>query len=319
MNIENDIQVSVCVVTYNQENYVAECLKSLVTQQTSFKFEIIVGEDCSTDRTRDIVLQYTKKYPELIIPILHEINVGTLENIRQVYNKARGKYIAHVDGDDVALPGKLQKQFDALEKNTKCTICSHDVVNINQLSEIVKFQNWKYPAGIYTLFDLFHKMPFFAHSSKMFRNNLSEKDWEVFKNPELLDIELHFLNLQYGNIIHLDEDLGQYRANVGVSNEGKKINPLLSKGAERIFEKGLIFFENDKEKLDKIKRLYALAMLQCAYNYAVYNQDPVLFKKYVNKSLEKKYIGLNQVVFKIATYFPKIFFKFCCIRSNLRN
>jgi glycosyltransferase involved in cell wall biosynthesis len=55
---KDDIQVSVCVVTYNQEKYIAECLESLVTQQTSFKFEIIVGEDCSTDNTINILEKY---------------------------------------------------------------------------------------------------------------------------------------------------------------------------------------------------------------------------------------------------------------------
>ena len=66
---KDDIQVSVCVVTYNQENYIAECLESLVTQQTSFKFEIIVGEDCSTDGTRAIVQQYVEQYPDLIVRV----------------------------------------------------------------------------------------------------------------------------------------------------------------------------------------------------------------------------------------------------------
>ena len=69
---KDDIQVSVCVVTYNQENYIAECLESLVTQQTSFKFEIIVGEDCSTDTTRAIVQNYVEKYPEIIVPLFYE-------------------------------------------------------------------------------------------------------------------------------------------------------------------------------------------------------------------------------------------------------
>ena len=87
-----DIQVSVCVVTYNQENYIAECLESLVSQQTEFKFEIIVGEDCSTDRTREIVQKYIEKYPDLIVPLFYKKNVGAVENIKQVY-KLANKFI----------------------------------------------------------------------------------------------------------------------------------------------------------------------------------------------------------------------------------
>lgn len=319
MNQINEIKVSVCVVTYNQEKYLAECLESLVQQETNFNFEIIVGEDCSTDGTRAIVKSYAEKYPHLVIPLLHENNVGALENIKQVYLKARGKYIAHVDGDDAALPNKLQKQFNALESNGDCTICSHNVLNIDGNSAQLNYQNWKHNGGIYTLFDLFHRMPFFAHSSKMFRNNLSENELNVFSNPEILDMDLHFVNLQHGNIVHLDENLGQYRMNVGMSNVGKKANPLLAKGAERIFEKGLEFYQNDSEKIKKLKSLYAYAMLQCAYNYAVYDQDPQLFKKYVNKSFDQKFIGVKQVIFKIATYAPTLFFKIFSLRSQLRN
>ncbi|WP_254617165.1 glycosyltransferase family 2 protein, partial [Acinetobacter seifertii] len=85
MNQINEIKVSICVVTYNQEKYLAECLEKLVHQQTNFSFEIIIGEDCSTDNTRAIVQEYYEKYPDLIIPILYKENVGAIENILQVY------------------------------------------------------------------------------------------------------------------------------------------------------------------------------------------------------------------------------------------
>lgn len=317
MNQTNDIQVSVCIVTYNQEKYLAECIEKLVHQQTNFSFEIIIGEDCSTDRTREIVQKYYEQYPNLIVPILHQKNVGALENIRQVYAQAKGKYIAHIDGDDVALAGKIQKQFEALEAHTDCNICSHDMENINQDSNIVKFQRWKYPGGVYSLFDLYHAMPFFAHSSKMFRNNIAKDQWDnLFSDPEILDMDIHFLNLQNGKIIHINENLGQYRINVGMSNTGKKVNPLLPKGAIRIFEKGIIYFKDDKAKVEKLKKLYAYSMLQCAYNYAVYDRDIYLFKDYVRKSFNIKFIGIKQIIFGIAQYMPNIFFNIVKARAK---
>ena len=132
---KDDIQVSVCVVTYNQENYIAECLESLVTQQTSFKFEIIVGEDCSTDGTRAIVQQYVEQYPDLIVPLFYEENVGAVENVKRVYKAAKGKYIAHLDGDDMALPNKLQRQFNILEANPDCSICVHNMNAVDEDSQ----------------------------------------------------------------------------------------------------------------------------------------------------------------------------------------
>lgn len=316
----DEVLVSVCIVAYNQENYISECLESLVNQKTNFKYEIIVGEDCSTDKTRSIVQEYVDLYPEIMVPLFYEKNVGPIENIKRVYEVAQGKYIAHIDGDDVALAGKLQGQFDALETNVNCNICSHNMKNIDENSQVTEFQNWNYPAGVYTLFDLYHRMPFFAHSSKMFRNNIRQEDWNsLFANPEILDMDIHFLNLQSGNIIHLDKALGQYRVNVGMSNTGKKVNPLLPKGAIRIFEKGLKYFENDKIKLEKIKKLYAVAMLQCAYNYAVYESDIDKFRGFLKKSLEQNKLTAQQFVFILFSIFPNFAFYFLKKRAQKKG
>ena len=315
----NDLQVSVCIVTYNQENYIAECLESIVTQQTNFKFEVIVGEDCSTDNTRAIIQEYVKKYPELIIPIFHEKNVGVVENIRQIYIAAKGKYIAHIDGDDMALSNKLQKQFDVLEANPDCNVCSHDVKQIN-LEGTLKKISWTYPTGEYDLFELYKKLPFFAHSSKMFRNKYAKDFWnDLLSEPYILDLDIHIANVIDGKIYHIDDFLGLYRVGSGVSNRNCKVNKLLPLGAIRIFEKGLIFFENDEAKLSVIRDLYAIAMLQCAYNYAVYDKDIELFKTYVNKSIKCSNIGIKQKVFEIGKIFPSAFFVLCSLRYKIRQ
>lgn len=314
MNIENDIQVSVCVVTYNQENYIAECLESLVNQVTNFRYEIIVGEDCSTDGTRAIVQRYVEKYPDLIVPLFYKENLGPVENIKQVYKKAKGKYIAHMDGDDIALPGKLQKQFEVLEKNKDCNICSHDVDGINEYSKKRKI-NWNYPEGRYNLYDLYQKMPFFSHSSKMFRNKYDTKYWDsLLVDNSILDIDIHVSNLEDGDIYHLAEKLGKYRVNVGVSYQ-KKVNPALPLGVIRVFNKGLKLFENDPVKTDRIKSIYAHHLLQCAYNYAVFDKNKKNFIHYVNLSLEIKSIGWKQYIFKMGGYVPNIFFFLIKLRS----
>ena len=317
MNIENDIKVSVCVVTYNQENYIAECLESLVNQVTNFRYEIIVGEDCSTDNTRAVVQRYVEKYPDLIVPLFYKENLGPVENIKQVYKKAKGKYIAHMDGDDMALPNKLQKQFEILENNLDCNICSHDVARINSKG-VNQNNDWIYPEKVYNLFDLYHKLPFFAHSSKMFRNKYKASFWDNLLNENyILDIDVHVANTMDGNIYHLAELLGQYRINVGVSFQSK-VNPILPLGVIRVFNKALILFKEDKKKIAQIQKSYAYAILQYAYNVAIFDNDVVLFKKYVNLSLSIKFIGLNQLIFKLATYFPILFFPEFKLRSKIR-
>lgn len=302
----HDIQVSVCVVTYNQEEYIAECLESLIAQQTNFDFEIIVGEDCSTDSTRSIIQTYVDKYPDLIVPLFYEVNVGVVENLKQVYINAKGKYIAHLDGDDLALPNKLQKQFDILEKHLDCNICSHDVIRINDMG-IDQNNSWIYPEGFYDLFDLYRKLPFFSHSSKMFRNKYDINFWnEVLNDSKILDIDVHIANCIDGNIYHIGELLGAYRINTGVSMIKGKINPVLPIGIRRVFDKGLVIFKSDLLKSNELKEIYAYAMLSQAYHYAIIDKDSNLFKEYVYKSIEIKKIGFIQKLFLFATYFPKL-------------
>lgn len=225
LNKESDIQVSVCVVTYNQEKYIAECLESLVTQQTSFKFEIIVGEDCSTDGTRAIVQQYVEQYPDLVIPLFHENNVGAVENVKRVYKAAKGKYIAHMDGDDMALPNKLQKQFNILENNPDCSICVHNMLAIDSEGNSTKRVFKCFPEKKYTLLDVYLINPFFIHSSKMFVNKIDEYIDQL--NVNALDIEFHIEQAKQGNIYFLHEELGIYRQFVGVTYDNKLINPLI--------------------------------------------------------------------------------------------
>lgn len=222
---KDDIQVSVCVVTYNQEKYIAECLESLVTQQTSFKFEIIVGEDCSTDGTRAIVQQYVEQYPDLVIPLFHENNVGAVENVKRVYKATKGKYIAHLDGDDMALPNKLQRQFDILEANPDCSICVHNMLAIDSEGNSIKRAFKCFPEKKYTLLDMYLINPFFIHSSKMFVNKIDEYIDQL--NVNALDIEVHIEQAKQGNIYFLNEELGIYRQFVGVTYDNKLINPLI--------------------------------------------------------------------------------------------
>ena len=133
----NDILVSVLVQTYNHEKYIAECLDSIIKQETSFNFEIIVGEDDSTDKTRSICFDYASKYPERIRLILHsaenkiKVNgIGT-GNFNAIYNfyTAKGKYIAFCEGDDFWTdPFKLQKQVDFLAQNENFSFCYHQFI-----------------------------------------------------------------------------------------------------------------------------------------------------------------------------------------------
>lgn len=116
--------LSVIMTTYNHEQYIAQAIESVLRQQTSFRIEIVIGEDCSTDRTLNIALDYQAQYPEAIHIIRSDRNVGWRENYRRTIEAAKGKYIAMLDGDDYFTHRKkLQMQVDMLEADEGLGMC----------------------------------------------------------------------------------------------------------------------------------------------------------------------------------------------------
>jgi glycosyltransferase involved in cell wall biosynthesis len=110
--------VSVVMITYNHMPFIIEAIQGVLKQETDFPIELIIGEDCSTDRTGEIVLDYQKKYPDRIRVITSDTNVGMMNNSKRTMAACRGKYIALCEGDDYWTdPYKLQKQLDYLENN----------------------------------------------------------------------------------------------------------------------------------------------------------------------------------------------------------
>jgi glycosyltransferase involved in cell wall biosynthesis len=106
------------MMAYNHEKYIEQALDSILMQSVNFNYEIVIGEDCSTDNTRSILLSYKEKHPEKIKLLLHDKNIGAAKNQIEVFSNCTGKYIAMLEGDDYWTdPLKLQKQVDFLETN----------------------------------------------------------------------------------------------------------------------------------------------------------------------------------------------------------
>lgn len=130
--------VSIRTSTYNHEKYIAQCIESVLAQKTTFPFEYIIGEDCSTDGTRKIVERYASQHPDLIRVITSRSNVGMKENGGRCNRASRGKYTAICEGDDYWTdPLKLQRQIEFLEKNPHVMICGHAVKQIDTEGRVI--------------------------------------------------------------------------------------------------------------------------------------------------------------------------------------
>lgn len=174
--------VSICVQTYNHENYIKQCLDSLLMQDTNFTFEILIGEDASTDETRNICIDYAEKYPDKIRLFFHhrdnniKVHGNPTGRFNSTYNfySSKGKYIAYCEGDDYWVDSlKLQKQVDFLESNPEYVVCWTDFKVLNQHGHIttnefgytnevidIGFDNLFRPYSTYTLTVLFKKESF---------------------------------------------------------------------------------------------------------------------------------------------------------------
>lgn len=120
------MKVSICLITYNHEDFIAQAIESVLMQQTSFAYEVVIGEDCSTDRTRAIVLDYQHRFPEKIRVLPSPHNLGLPRNFARTFQACRAPYIAMMDGDDYwASPDKLQKQVEWLDAHPDCALCCH--------------------------------------------------------------------------------------------------------------------------------------------------------------------------------------------------
>lgn len=125
--LKNDrerIDVSIGMLTYYHEKYVAQAIESVLMQKTNLRYELLIGDDASGDRTPEIIREYAARYPDIIKPVLRTENIGANNNGLDIGARARGKYYAFLEGDDFWIdPEKLQKQFDFLEAHPEYSAC----------------------------------------------------------------------------------------------------------------------------------------------------------------------------------------------------
>ena len=133
--------VSVCMITYNHRNFIAQAIDSVLMQEVDFPVEIIIHDDCSTDGTADIVRNYAQRFPQLIRPTLQTENQYSQgkKPLLNNFKEARGKYLALLDGDDAWTdPHKLQKQTECLEKHPEHILCYGNVTCVNEKDEVLE-------------------------------------------------------------------------------------------------------------------------------------------------------------------------------------
>ncbi len=279
--IDNEkILVSVLCACYNHENYIRDALENFVNQKTSFKYEVIVHDDASTDNSAEIIREYEKKYPDIIKPIYQTENQFS-QGVKYVKEfmlpKASGKYFALCEGDDYwTNENKLQKQVDFLESHPEFSVCVHntEIEFLNQNKTVVRYPTADREINIEDVFSLTER---YHTSSIVVRRELYvDKPLWVSMVRGIGDLPSSIYYAVSGRIMYFGDVMSHYRYGVPGSWTDRYIS-------------------NYKKQIADNKNI--IMMLKAADKYYNYKYRKIFFKQIL------KYRWLIQKVY-MRKYFP---------------
>ena len=209
------MKLSVAMITYNQERFIGQALESVLAQKVNFDFEIVIGEDCSTDGTRAIVMDYQRRYPDRIVSILRPRNIGPMRNIESTLTACRGQYLSILEGDDYwTSVEKIQKQVDFLDSHPECALCCHRVKFLNETGSAEFDVFPPRAAGSYTIEDLL-KGNFVMTCSAVMRRDLMNGYPPGLSGMIVGDWARSAWVARHGTIELMEEIMAAYRVHAG--------------------------------------------------------------------------------------------------------
>jgi glycosyltransferase involved in cell wall biosynthesis len=206
--------VTVCIITYNQVDYVVQAIESVLMQETNFPFNVVIADDCSKDGTAEIVRSYAIRNPGKLTAILQNPNVGAGSNYDMLIRHARGKYIAYLEGDDYWTDtSKLQLQIDVLESQADIVSCFSNVLELFDEDESHPqnhLQNGCWPKTRIGFRQIIHRN-YIQTCSVVFRNHLVSPLPEWLIKLKVGDWPLHVLLSQFGDFYYIHRPMAAHR------------------------------------------------------------------------------------------------------------
>lgn len=280
--------VSVVMITYKHENYIAEAIKGVLMQEVEFDIELIIADDCSPDGTEVIVKTQCQTHTNgnWIKYHRHEKNIGMMPNFLYALNEAKGDYIALCEGDDYwTNTNKLALQIDVLKKSPEFSLCFHNS-NIIHNNKIIGNTNNK-SKSVFTTEDLFQDH-FISTSSVVFRNILEYPDW--FTKISSGDKAVLLLISLHGQFIYLSQNLSVYRSHPGgISNTHF--------GIKKVYEMSLLLNSFDDYTNNKYTKYCHESLLHEIETHLKQKQLETLKTNYLLKTV------LQRLKFKLIFFF----------------
>lgn len=250
----SSIMVTIRCLCYNHERYIRKCLEGFVMQKTNFRFEAIVHDDASTDKSADIIREYAIRYPDIIKPIYEQENLYSKNDgsLRRVMDSCtRGKYIAICEGDDYWIdPLKLQKQVDFLESHNDYSMCFHNAIQLFVSSNSISaFNDFREDSDL-SVHDAIHKWLVPSASVVLRKEYMEYPEWltKIYSG----DYSLILRCMNGGKIYAFSDYMSVYRVDSGgysatARMKGKNVFMLNQKIALlESFNKGTNYKFNDE-------------------------------------------------------------------------
>ena len=213
------MKLSVSIVTYQEVDYIRQTLESVLQQKTEFAFEVVVGDDASTDGTREILEDIRAQWPDQVRLLLPEKNYGDfgLSNFMATLDACRGEYVAFLDGDDFwTSNAKLQRQVDFLDAHPECALCGHRIDHVSDNGDVERSRrpapgDRVYPIDALLLDNFVHKISTVARRSAI----ATLPDWYRTTRIASADWVFNVLVGRGGQVGFVDETMAVHRLRYG--------------------------------------------------------------------------------------------------------
>lgn len=290
--------ISVCLITYNQAEFIEQALKSILMQRHPYTWEIIIADDYSTDRTREIINNYYSQYSETIKLLFQPKNVGPPKNYIDLLRAAKGKYVAYLEGDDYWTDElKLDKQVKFLEQNKDFVACFHNVSRLQngQLNGVVYPNDRKVEVEFTDL----AKGDYLKSCSLMYRNSIETIDPLINFQIPSEDTSLGLCLLQKGKAYFMNETMATYRLHTGgtFSQIGSSKKLLWSISSQEALIK-YFSFRSEKKYLIQTKLRYTLQLATAYIEEKKYAEFAKIFLKNIISALYYR-VPLKEVIYPL--------------------
>jgi glycosyltransferase involved in cell wall biosynthesis len=252
------MDVTVILITYNHERFLAQAIESVLMQETRAPFELLITEDCSTDATRVIIARTATQHPDQVRVFHSQQNLGSNEVMLRALRKAHGRYIAFLDGDDYWTSSeKLQRQVDFLDQHPECAMCFHNAMMFWDDGTQAPREYTPPTTPRITELRQILKSNYIAGCSPMIRREVLADIPDWYEHANFGDWPLYVFAAQRGSIGFIPRTMGAYRLHKGGSWS--------SVPAVRKLEGFIQFYSSISAHLGSAYRSDVVQILACYY------------------------------------------------------